>query len=359
MNNRQLYIKCKKSVGNFKLDVDFKIKPSFTAVFGVSGAGKTTLLNIIAGLIQMDSGIIEWNGRTLSDSKRGLNVPPHKRSIGYIFQDSRLFPHKFVSGNLKYGLNLTPKEERKFSFEKVVEVLGIKKFLDRKPHSLSGGEKQRVALGMALLASPDLLLMDEPLAALDRGIKLRLLSYLKEVHTLFSLPILYVSHDLATVINFANDAIILNNGRVKTLSEARNVLVADSENLVTGDIENIFKANVKSIFQEQGIVEIDTGSFSLVIPNNNWHINDKLMIEIPASEIIVATVEPKSISARNILKGKILAIHSINKRCLVDIDIGKRITAEILQITKSDLALIIGMEVYVIIKAKCVHLIKA
>jgi len=359
MKNQQLYIKCKKKLGNFTLDVDLDICPSFTAISGVSGAGKTTLLNMISGLTSMDSGTIKWNDKTLSDSNRNIHVPPHKREIGYIFQDSRLFPNKTVTANLKYGLNLTPRDKMKFAFEAVVDVLGLSSFLDRKPDTLSGGEKQRVALGMALLASPGLLLMDEPLTALDTGTKLRLLSYLKEIHTIFNLPILYVSHDLTTVINFANDAIVMNEGKVKVLNEAHKILVENSGKHVIGDIENIFKAKVKSRFQERGISELDAGGFSLFVTDNNWNTGDQLMIEIPASEIILATEEPKCISARNILKGTIIAIHSLNKRCLVDIDIGNRITAEILQITETDLELKTGMEIYVIIKAKCVHLINA
>ena len=151
MKNRQLYIKCKKTIGHFKLDINLNISPSFTAVFGPSGAGKTTFLNLIAGLLKTDSGIIKWNERVLTDSSRKYNLPPYKRSIGYVFQDSRLFHHKSVYSNLKYGWNLTPKNERKFSFETVVEILGLGGFSNRMPQTLSGGEKQRVALGMAFI----------------------------------------------------------------------------------------------------------------------------------------------------------------------------------------------------------------
>ncbi len=357
MKNRQLDIKCQKTFGNFKLNINLNISPSFTAVFGSSGAGKTTFLNLVAGLLKADTGVIKWNGRVLTDSFSKYNLPPYKRSIGYVFQDSRLFPHKSVYSNLKYGWNLTPEHDRKFAFETVVDILGLKEFVNRKPATLSGGEKQRVALGMALLASPDLLLMDEPLAALDRLTKLRLLGYLKDIHLKLDLPILYVSHDLATVINFANDAILINEGNAEILNDARKVLVTQTENFFTGGIENIFKANVKELYPEQGVARIETEGFSLLISQNNCKKDDKLMIEIPASEIILATIKPESISARNIIKGVITAIHSAKTRCLVDIDIGKLITAEILQMTKSDLGLNIGMEIYVIIKAKCVHII--
>lgn len=357
MNNKNLNINCIKNLGVFKLNIELNIAPSFTAIFGASGAGKTTLLNLISGLTRLDAGSIEWDGHPLSDHNQKIHIPPHKRGIGYIFQDSRLFPHKSVIDNLKYGWRLTPENQRRFSVDEAIDVLQLKPFLQRRPASLSGGEKQRVALGRALLASPDLLLMDEPLAALDRGTKLRLLSYLKDIHNIFNLPILYVSHDLTTVVNFAKDAISINKGKVNVITESWKAILEDSTGSLSGDIENIFKAKVKTIFRDRGTAELDTGEFSLITSDANLKEGDQVMVEIPSSEIILATSNPKGLSARNVIKGNIQAMHTVNNRCLVDINIGRRITSEILQNTKTELGLAIGMEIYVIIKAKCIHLI--
>lgn len=358
MRKQRLYIHCQKNYGNFRLDVDLDICPSFTALFGLSGAGKTTLLNLISGLIPVDIGFIEWDGRLLSDCKTNLHISPHKRGIGYVFQDTRLFPHKSVYKNLIYGWRLTPEKERRFSIDEVVEILGLNPFLDRMPETLSGGERQRAALGMALLASPDLLLMDEPLVALDKQTRLKFLTYLKEIHSLFNLPILYISHDLTSVINFANDAIVMHNGRIKRVGEARQALLEEGgEALVSGEVENVFHARVKARYPEQRIAELDIGGFILNVPDRDWKIGDNVMVEVPASEIIIATSRPIGISARNVLSGDIETIHSLYDRCLVDINIGRRITAEILADTKTGLGLEKGMEIYVIIKARCVHMI--
>lgn len=351
----RLDIKCQKIYHGFLLDVNLDFRPSFTAIFGHSGAGKTTMLNLISGLNRVDHGTITWDGATLSDCSNNVHIPPHKRDIGYIFQDNRLFPHKSILANLKYGLKYTTKEKRRFPIDEVISVLGLEPFLYRKPNTISGGEKQRVTLGMALLASPNLLLMDEPLAALDKNTKLRFLSYIREIHSYFGLPILYVSHDIATIINFAKDAIVLDTGKVIAFDEARKVLLENSKTLISGEVENLFEAKVIERDQKNGIAKLDLGEFSLIVPDAEWKNDDKLMVEIPSSEIILATSKPESISARNILKGTIESVHIVGNRCLIDIDIGKRITAEILQHTKTELGLTTGSKIYVIIKAKCIH----
>ena len=353
---KQLYINCQKRFQGFTLNVDLNITPSFTAVFGLSGAGKTTLLNLISGLTKVDTGIITWNGRTISDKENKVHIPPHKRDIGYIFQDTKLFPHKTILANLQYGLKYTPVEKKKFTINEVTEVLGLKPFLQRSPETLSGGERQKVALGMALLASPNLLLLDEPLAALDRKTKLRFLSYLGEIHKTFNLPILYVSHDITAIINFAKDAVVMEEGAVTAFDEAHSVLLNNTRNMIAGDVENIFQAKVTERNSENGLARLDAGKFSLTVQDDSWQIGANVMVEIPSSEIILAIKKPEGLSARNIIKGHITSIYIAGRRCLVDINIGQRITAEILPQTKRELGLKNGIEIYVIIKAKCVHL---
>ena len=184
-------------LGDFAVDASFESAGRLTALFGPSGSGKTTLINLIAGLIRPDRGRIAVDGRRLVDTDAGLFVPKHRRRIGMVFQDARLFPHMSVAGNLRYGRWFTPGAERYADFDAVVELLGIGHLLDRRPAKLSGGEKQRVAIGRALLASPKLLLMDEPLASLDEARKAEILPYIERLRDETKIPIVYVSHSVA------------------------------------------------------------------------------------------------------------------------------------------------------------------
>ncbi len=205
---------CRKQ-GAFLLDVDFQGAPGgVTALFGPSGAGKTTVANMVAGLIRPDSGRIVVNGHCFFDSGTGLDLPPEKRRVGYVFQDGRLFPHLCVRDNLLYGMRLVPVGERFIDFNGVVELLGVGHLLKRRPEGLSGGEGQRVALGRALLRSPALLIMDEPLASLDAARKAEILPFFRRVNEQFRVPVLYVSHDEAEIRVLAHRVVYVEEGRV-------------------------------------------------------------------------------------------------------------------------------------------------
>ncbi|WP_158784678.1 molybdenum ABC transporter ATP-binding protein ModC [Pantoea sp. BAV 3049] len=190
-----------------------------TAIFGVSGAGKTSLINAIGGLTLPQEGQISLNGRSLLDAASGLNLPPEKRRIGYVFQDARLFPHYRVRGNLEYGMAKSMRPQ----FDSLVRLLGIEELLSRFPVSLSGGEKQRVAIGRALLTAPEILLMDEPLASLDLPRKRELLPYLQKLASQVEIPILYVSHSLDEILQLADNVLVLDNGEVKALGTLEKV----------------------------------------------------------------------------------------------------------------------------------------
>lgn len=193
-----------------KIDISLKAQ-GLTAILGASGAGKTSLINIISGLIKPDKGLIIFKDRVLFDSSLKINIPIHKRKLGYVFQDARLFPHYRVRGNLKYGLaaSMEPK------FDEIVKLLGIAHLLTRFPYGLSGGEKQRVAIGRALLSAPQLLLMDEPMSSLDNARKQELLPYLKLLTQEIKIPILYVTHNLQEIKNMAQNIITLDQGCVR------------------------------------------------------------------------------------------------------------------------------------------------
>jgi molybdate transport system ATP-binding protein len=210
-----MWIDVHKKQGDFLVDVAFAGKDAgVTALYGPSGSGKTSVINMVAGLSRPDSGRIVLGERTLYDSARGFDLPPEKRRVGYVFQEGRLFPHLTIRSNLVYGMNLVPAAHRKIPFEPVVELLGIGHLLKRRPRNLSGGEKQRVAIGRALLISPAVLLMDEPLACLDQQRKDELLPYIAKVNREFAIPVLYVSHAMQEIRRLTDAVIRLRDGKV-------------------------------------------------------------------------------------------------------------------------------------------------
>lgn len=210
-----MIIRVKKQLGDFQLDVSFDgAKTGITALYGPSGAGKSSIIKMVAGLCQPDQGYIRLNNVCLFSSKDRVNLPPEKRRIGYVFQDSRLLPHYSVESNLNYGRNLIPEAERFIDFDAVVSLLGIGHLLQRRPYDLSGGEKQRVAIGRALLVSPSILLMDEPLTSLDPARKRELLPFIRQICDRFKLPILYVSHAPAEIREIADSVVVLREGEV-------------------------------------------------------------------------------------------------------------------------------------------------
>ncbi len=201
--------------GSCHIDVAFQAaENSIAALFGPSGAGKSSIINMVAGLLTPNSGSVFIRGRCLFDSARGINLPPEKRNVGYVFQEGLLFPHLSVKNNLLYGLRRAPKGNNGASFDQIVSLLGIEQLLARKPATLSGGEKQRVAFGRAILSNPDILLMDEPLASLDAARKREMLPFIRDMNSLLGIPVLYVSHSLEEILALTDNIIRLENGRI-------------------------------------------------------------------------------------------------------------------------------------------------
>jgi molybdate transport system ATP-binding protein len=349
---------------NFNLQVAVAIKPAFTAIFGPSGAGKTTILNLIAGLDLPSEGEIDLDGKILFSKRRRINLRPQRRNIGYIFQEGRLFPHLSVRANLEFGLNLTKAGARKFKFDEIVQATGVAAFLERTPDSLSGGEKQRVALARALLASPDYLLMDEPLAALDLSARLSFLKFLKDIHRTFKLPILYVSHDLSNVLNFADAVIILKEGKMMGCGSPYALLdkMAAPPLISREDIPNIFEATVTSHLPG-GVTVVAVGDVTFKLPHLTATVGEKLLLNISASEIILAGEEPRHLSASNIFSGVISEIRYLGERVLVEVTVasatqpsqavetGEHFSVEIVPATVERMALHTGKSIFLIIKA--------
>jgi molybdate transport system ATP-binding protein len=209
-----LRVDVSKRLGEFSIDACFTSEGRVTGLFGASGAGKTSLVNMIAGLLRPDRGSIAVDGETLDDTARGFHMPVHRRRIGYVFQDARLFPHLDVRGNLDYGRRMNRLAEDGALRRRVTELLDIGDLLDRRPGKLSGGERQRVALGRALLSQPRLLLLDEPLGSLDEERKEEILPYLVRLRDEAGVPMVYVSHDAFEMRKLASQIVMLQRGRV-------------------------------------------------------------------------------------------------------------------------------------------------
>ena len=209
-----LAVDVEKQLGTFKVNVRFEAVGGATALFGPSGSGKTSLVNMVAGLLEPDRGIIALDDTVLFDAARNIDVPPHKRRIGYVFQEGRLFPHLSVRQNLDYGRRMNGQPRDQNEFDRIAALLDIGQLLDRRPRMLSGGERQRVAVGRALLMRPRLLLLDEPLASLDAGHKREILPYLVRLRDEAKVPIVYVSHMPAEVRRIATEVVLLNDGKV-------------------------------------------------------------------------------------------------------------------------------------------------
>ncbi|NWG25715.1 MAG: molybdenum ABC transporter ATP-binding protein [Pseudorhodoplanes sp.] len=216
-----LAVDIRKALGAFSIAAAFEMEGGSTALFGPSGSGKTSLVSMIAGLLKPDSGRIVLDDNVLFDSAKGLNVPPHRRRIGYVFQEGRLFPHMNVRSNLDYGRRMSGLPASEAAFARVVDMLGIAHLLDRRPGALSGGERQRVAIGRALLMQPRLLLLDEPLASLDSRRKAEILPYLVRLRDEARIPMIYVSHNAGEVVQIANRVVRLDDGRVVETLDAR------------------------------------------------------------------------------------------------------------------------------------------
>jgi molybdate transport system ATP-binding protein len=210
-----------KQLGEFSLEASFTSEGRVTGLFGASGAGKSSLINMIAGLLKPDRGVISLDGETLDDTAARVHVPPHRRRIGYVFQDARLFPHLNVRQNLDYGRRMNHLADDPAQRNRVTDLLDIGGLLDRRPGKLSGGERQRVALGRALLSKPRLLLLDEPLGSLDEGRKVEILPYLIRLRDEANVPMVYVSHDAAEMRQVATQIVMLRNGRVTALGGVR------------------------------------------------------------------------------------------------------------------------------------------
>ncbi|MCE2404850.1 MAG: molybdenum ABC transporter ATP-binding protein [Dehalococcoidia bacterium] len=358
MGDAALEVRVRKSYPALTLEVEASIPHGITAVFGPSGSGKTTLLNSIAGLVAPDEGSIVLGGRTLFASPGRVDLRPEGRRVGYMFQESLLFPHRSVWQNILFGYDLTPPRQRRISPRRLVRLLGLEALLDRRPANLSTGEAQRVALARALATSPELLLLDEPLASLDLSLRGRILRYLKDVYRELGIPMLYVSHNISEVLAIADRALVISRGRQLAFDHPRKVLLNPFVHSLVeaGSLENLLDVTVSGRRPGDSLVGAALGDSTLWIPAVPPHVvdGDVVSVAIRAGDIIVAVDRPHGISARNILEGRIQSVHRIGGAVMLYADVGAPLLVEITPEALESLDLREGQDVFLVIKSNSI-----
>ncbi|SRR5581483_5066273 len=353
---------CRIPLAGFDLDIDAAFDARVTAVFGPSGSGKTTLLDAIAGLRPIAAGEIECGGRMLFSSARKIALPPRRRHIGYVPQEGALFPHLSVRRNILFGAGRDARSPAASAIhlDHVCEVLEIAPLLARPVSEISGGEAQRVALARAILSRPQLLLLDEPLAALDVGLKEKILPYLARVRDEFAIPMIYVTHNVTEVLALADWVLLLRAGRLvaqgppqAALTSARAVRDAPEEQL-----ENVFAATLIDSDRRAGRSRaLLPGGAELFVPFTAGAPQSALHVGVSADDILLATRRPEGISAGNILPGMVTAIDLVDDQALVRVEAGGEFCARVTAGAVSRLSLAAGAPVFLVIKTRSFRLL--
>ncbi len=338
----------------FTLDLDLEAGSGITALFGRSGAGKSTIINAVAGLLLPDEGRLEVDGDVLMDTARNIHTPPHKRRFGTVFQDARLFPHLTVAQNLDFGTRYAPKGSN-IPREDVIDLLGLRALLNRAPNTLSGGEKQRVALGRALLCAPRMLLMDEPLASLDASRKHEIFPYLEALRDgPLNLPILYVSHSVEEITRLADTLVLLKDGHIAAQGPLREVMSDPAAVPLIGVREagSVIEATVQS-HDDDGLSTLRLRAGQIVLPKVTAHVGTKLRLRVKAQDVMIARPLPEGLSALNILAAQVTGIHEgTGPGVAVTLDIGgQTLLARITRRALIELNLTVGCACFAVLKS--------
>jgi molybdate transport system ATP-binding protein len=350
-----LAVDVRHRLGDFALDVRFESEGRLTALFGRSGSGKTSIVNLVAGLMRPDEGRIAVDGAVLVDTAKSAFVPRHKRRVGYVFQEARLFPHLSVRRNLLYGRFFARARDKRIAVDQVVELLGLGHLLTRGPASLSGGEKQRVAIGRALLSDPRLLLMDEPLASLDEPRKAEILPYIERLRDEMGIPVLYVSHAIAEVARLATTVVLLAQGRVLAVGPPVDVLGGSEMVPVVGPGEagTLLEARVAALDVTFGLTTLETRAGPLTVPRVAAGIGSMVRVFVRASDVMLSRQRPEGISALNVLAGRVVGLAE-ESRTVIDVALdcgGQRLLARITRRSAVALKLAPEVPVFAIIKS--------
>ena len=351
-----LSVRLVKRRGDFLLDVAFEAAGTgVVALFGRSGCGKSTAVSLLAGLLRPDEGRVTFDGEVLFDSTQGVDIPAERRGIGCVFQDARLFPHLTVRGNLGYGLRRAADRRQRFGFDGVVDLLGIRELLQRRPHQLSGGEKQRVAIGRALLSQPRLLLLDEPLAALDLARREELLPYLERVRDELHIPMLYISHQFDEVVRLATQVVLLDRGQVLADGDlAQMSLRPELRSLVGAEaIGSVVEGTVMAVDGPSGLAEIGVGTGGISVDAVTLQPGQRVRLQLLARDLLLAIERPRGLSVRNVLQGSVTRVEADGRTAvLVTVDVGgPRLIARVTAAAARELELVAGRPAWVLVKA--------
>ena len=350
-----------KDEESFDLDIHFRAGAGFTILFGASGAGKTTLLDCIAGLTRPDEGRVSVTGHDLFDSQTGRDVPVWKRRIGYVIQDLALFPHLTAEENIMFGLNELTNAERQSRSREILRSLRIEHLRTRRPAQISGGERQRVALARTLVTEPRALLLDEPLAALDRPTKAQILDDLRQWNEAHRVPILYVTHSHEEVFALGEQVVVLSAGQIVAQGSPHDVMSAPRMESVAQllGFENIFDATVTSVHEERGTLtcRLGAGPVELEAPLVRADVGSKLRLGIRAGDLLLATEVPRGLSARNVVSG---TIRTIERRDVIISAVvncsGTEFEIHLTLAAREALQLAPGKNVWVVVKTHSCHL---
>ncbi len=343
---------------HFRLQADITLPgQGVTAIFGPSGCGKTTLLRCLAGLEHSSTGRVQFENEVWQDKQHKTFTPPHQRSVGYVFQDPRLFPHLSVESNLRYGLTRTPAAKRYISWNQVIDLLDLQPLLHRRTHRLSGGEQRRVAIGRAVLASPRLLLMDEPLVGLDTQRKREIIPLIQQLRDELHIPIIYVTHAISEALQLATTLVLMEGGKTVasgTLSEIFSRLDLD-QYLDQDTIGAVIETHVESHEPEFGLTRIKFNGRHLLVPQQSLPIGKALRVHVLSRDVsIIVGSPPQHTSILNVFEATVVEIgttshdrHSID----IKLDIGCPLLARITRKSMASLHLTPGQKVYANVKA--------
>ena len=344
-----------KQRGSFTLNARFELPtPGVVALFGRSGSGKSTLVNIIAGLLEPESGRVVLDDTVLLDTERGIDLPPERRRIGYVFQDARLFPHLRVAANLRYAQRRAVGKPY-VSLDEITDLLDLGSLMDRRTHQLSGGERQRVAIGRALLSQPRLLLLDEPLAALDNARREEVLPYLETLRDRLAIPMVYVTHNFDEVLRLATYIVLMQSGSVIAQGAVSEMSLDSHLRSIIGpdEVGAIVDGVVLGIDPASNLWRVRVGHGEINVQSRSLAPGTALRVQLLARDIIVSTHTPEHLSVRNSLAGVVTQIHGDDVDSdLITIDIGAtHIMARITKAATRQLALRPGMPVWALVKS--------
>ena len=365
----QLNVAIRKSLGGsadgtsrFEVEAEFAVGTGFTILFGPSGSGKTTILDCVAGLQRPTSGRIAVDGSVFYDSANQINVPTRQRNVGYLFQTLALFPHMTVRHNIEYGLAQLDPSERQARSREIADSFGIAGLLDRRPRKISGGERQRVALARALVTRPKALLLDEPMSALDRATKSRILDDLREWNEGHAVPILYVTHEREEVYALGDRVLVLEAGKIVAAGTPHEVLARPQLESVAqlAGFENIFDCQVVASHAEQGTMTCRIAGFAsdLEVPLVRVDSRQPVRVGIRAGDILLASSLPQGLSARNVLRGTVTSLYQLDVTVIATVDCRPEFIVHLTPAARQALHLELGSPAWLVIKTYSCHVLQ-